>query len=347
MDRGTSSLQQRLLKSQQYVIYAASLTYLLFVLLVSLVNPAGSLSRTFLLPRFGLALVLTLTSLAVGTLPQLMRWICLAAYLGCLLAVMAEIPRVLGGDQSLLQLFLWQNVSVLISFLVLGSRWGLGVNVLTLLTILGSLMLRGPYSMAQLADWLTVCLTLTITTYVSYLIMTFIEGNLLTHEQDQGKLLAARQDALTMVYGRGAIEEELERAMSYSRQHNTPMSVIVTDIDHFKGVNDLYGHATGDDVLRAVAKRLRRAVGSSGGMVGRWGGEEFIVLLPGLAKPEALVIAERLRREISGQPLADLDITASFGVASYRGASDTADQLFGRADQAMYEAKNLGRNAVR
>ena len=347
MDRRTGSLQQRLLKSQQYVIYAASLTYVLFVLLVSLVNPVSPGPQTFLLPRFGLALLLTLTSLAVWAMPQRMRWIYLTAYVGCLLAVMAEIPRVLGADQSVLQLFLWQSVSVLISFLILGSRWGLAANMLTLLTILGSLILRGPFSMAQLADWLTVCLTLTITTYVSYLVVTFIEGNLLTHEQDQGKLLAARQDALTMVYGRGAIEEELERAMSYSRQHNTPMSVIVTDIDHFKSVNDLYGHATGDDVLRAVAKRLRRAVGSSGGMVGRWGGEEFIVLLPGLAKPEALVIAERLRREISGQPLADLDITASFGVASYRGAYDTADQLFGRADQAMYEAKNLGRNAVR
>ncbi len=347
MDRRTGSLQQRLLKSQQYVIYAASLTYVLFVLLVALVNPAGPGAQTFLLPRFGLALLLTLTSLAVWAAPQRLRWIYLAAYGGCLLAVMVEIPRLLGANQNLMQLFLWQSVSVLISFLILGSRWGLGANALTLLTILGSLMLRGPFSMAQLADWLTVCLTLTITTYVSYLVTTFIEGNLLTHEQDQGKLLAARQDALTMVYGRGAIEEELERAMSYSRQHNTPLSVIVTDIDHFKSVNDLYGHGTGDDVLRAVAKRLRRAVGSSGGMVGRWGGEEFIVLLPGLAKPEALVIAERLRREISGRPLADLDITASFGVASYRGAHDTADQLFGRADQAMYEAKNLGRNAVR
>ncbi|MBB6015761.1 GGDEF domain-containing protein [Deinococcus radiopugnans] len=347
MERRTGSLQQRLLNSQQYVVYAASLTYVLFVLLVTLANPAGPVLQTFLAPRFGLAALLLLTSLLVWAEPQRLRQIYLLTYVGCLLTLVFEIPRVLSADQNLLQLFLWQSVNVPISFLILGSRWGLGANVLTLLTLLGSLTLHGPFSMAQLADWLTVSLTLTITTYVSYLIMTFIEGNLLTHEQDQGRLRAARQDALTMVYGRGAIEEELERAMNHSRQHNTPMSVIVTDIDHFKSVNDLYGHATGDDVLRAVAKRLRRAVGSGGGMVGRWGGEEFIVLLPGLAKPEALVVAERLRREISGQPLADLEITASFGVASYRGANDTADQLFGRADQAMYEAKNLGRNAVR
>lgn len=347
MNGRADSLRQRLLKTQQSVVYAASLTYVLFFLLVTLVNPTGPVSRPFLVPRSGLALLVLLTSLLVWAAPQRIRPLYLLTYAGCLLTLVFEMSRAMSADQNLLQLFLWQGVNVLISFLILGSRWGLGANVLTLLTLLGALTLHGPFSMAQLADWLTVCLTLTVTTAVSYLTMTLIEGSLLAHERDQGRLRAARQDALTMVYGRGAIEEELERAMHHARQHNTPMSVIVTDIDHFKSINDLYGHTTGDDVLRAVAKRLRRAVGSGGGVVGRWGGEEFIVLLPGQARPEALVVAERLRREISGQPLADLNITASFGVASYRGASDTADQLFGRADQAMYEAKHLGRNAVR
>ncbi|MFK7604392.1 GGDEF domain-containing protein [Deinococcus sp. SM5_A1] len=342
-----STLQQRLLKSQQYVVYAASLTYVVFVLLGAMVDPPRSFPQAFQTPKFGFTLLAGLTCVAVYLWPLRIRTVYLVAYVGCLLALALEIPRLLSADLSVMQLFLWQSANVMMSFLLLGSRWGLGANVLTLLTILISLMLRGPFTGAQLADWLTVCLTLGITAYVSYLVMAFIEGNLLTHEQDQGKLRAARQDALTGVYGRGAIEEELERAMAYSQKNNTPMSVIVTDIDHFKSVNDLYGHATGDDVLRAVAKRLRRAVGGGGGMVRRWGGEEFIMLLPGLAKPDVLVVAERLRREICDQPLADLDITASFGVASYRGLKDTTDQLFGRADQCMYDAKNAGRNTVR
>ncbi|CAM3899134.1 GGDEF domain-containing protein [Deinococcus frigens] len=341
-----STLQHRLLRSQQYALYAASLTYVVYLLLGALVDPPVSLAQAVQTPRFGLTLLTGLACLAVWRWPQEIRTVYLVAYGGCLLALALEIPRLLDTDLSVLQLFLWQSVNVLVSFLLLGSRWGLGVNVLSLLTILVSLTLRGPLTGAQLADWLTVCMILAITAYVSYLVMTFIEGNLLTHEQDQGRLRAARQDALTAVYGRGAIEEELERAMDDSRKNNTPMSVIVTDIDHFKSVNDQHGHATGDDVLRAVAKRLRRTVGG-GGLVGRWGGEEFIVLLPELARPEALIIAERLRREISDQPLADLNITASFGVASYQGTNDTPNQLFGRADQAMYQAKNGGRNAVR
>lgn len=347
MNRRRSLLQNRLLKNQQYVAYASGLTYVLFVVLVTLVNPPAPFPQLLLTPKFGLVALVLLGCLAVRAAPQAIRWIYLAAYVGSMFSVTYEIPRLMAPETSLLQLYLWQSVNVLISFLILGSRWGVGISGLTLLTILGALTLQGPISGPKLADWLTVCLTLAMTSYISYLVMVFVEGNLLAHEQDQGKLLAARQDALTMVYGRGAIEEELERAMGYSRRNNTPMSVIVTDIDHFKSVNDRYGHATGDDVLRAVAKRLRRTVGSGGGVVGRWGGEEFIVLLPGVAKPDAQAVAERLRQEICDQPLADLNVTASFGVASYRGANDTTDQLFGRADQAMYEAKNAGRNAVR
>ncbi|GGL67391.1 hypothetical protein GCM10010840_01720 [Deinococcus aerolatus] len=347
MDRRKSSLQNRLFRSQQYVVYAAGLTYVLFVLLVTLVDPPVPFSHVLQTPRLGVALVVLVACLAVWAAPQWLRWIYLLAYGGGLLSLIFEVPHLLASESNLLQLYVWQSVNVLISFLILGSRVGMGVSLLTLLTLLGTLSLQGPLRQAQLVDWMTVCLTLAITAYISHLVMVFIEGNLLVHQQDQGKLLAARQDALTMVYGRGAIEEELERAMGYSRRHNTPMSVIVTDIDHFKSVNDRYGHATGDDVLRAVAKRLRRTVGGGGGVVGRWGGEEFIVLLPGVAKPDAQAVAERLRREICDQPLADLNVTASFGVASYRGANDTTDQLFGRADQAMYEAKNAGRNAVR
>nr|WP_255639203.1 GGDEF domain-containing protein [Deinococcus betulae] len=154
-------------------------------------------------------------------------------------------------------------------------------------------------------------------------------------------------DAVTEVLGRGAIEEELERAAQHAAQARTPLSIIMTDIDHFKRVNDDHGHATGDDVLRATAKRLRRSVSGSGGLVGRWGGEEFIVLLPGVARTDAMKVAERLRSEVSAEAVAGLHITASFGVAAMRGAHDSIDELFSRADSALYHAKRAGRNVVR
>ncbi|MDV6373819.1 GGDEF domain-containing protein [Deinococcus arenicola] len=328
------------------MIYIAALAYGVFMLLSALIGSPSSFPEASTAPRYVLLIGVVLVCLAVWARPRQIRSIFLAFSCAYLPTLILEISSLLSTGTSPTQVCLWASVNVLISFLILGSRWGAALNALTLVAIFVTLLLRGPLSTAEMADWLTVCLVLVTLSFISYLMVTFIESNLLAHEQDSEKLRAARQDALTAVYGRGAIGEELERAMAYAQKHNTPMSVIVTDIDHFKSVNDQYGHATGDDVLRAIAKRLRRAVGGSG-MVGRWGGEEFIILLPGLAKPEALVVAERLRREIYDQPLADLSVTASFGVASYRGVNDTTDHLFGRADQAMYEAKKAGRNAVR
>ncbi|PNY82838.1 hypothetical protein CVO96_03400 [Deinococcus koreensis] len=267
--------------------------------------------------------------------------------LSYLVVTVFEVPRSVAYGEMPMHLTLWLTMNVLVSFVVFGSRQGAGLNLLSLGVMLVALVVRGPLAAAQLSDWVTASVVMGVTGVIAYILMTFIENNLLQHAQDSEKLRAARQDAVTDVYGRGAIEEELTHAMEHARKTNSPLSIVVTDIDHFKSVNDRYGHAFGDDVLRAVGKRLRRNVGGIGGMVGRWGGEEFIVLLPGLAKPDALVLAERLRREVGETPLAGLDVTASFGVASYRGSGDTADQLFGRADMAMYEAKRSGRNAVR
>ena len=246
-----------------------------------------------------------------------------------------------------MHLTLWLTLNVLVSFVVFGARQGAALIAVSVAVMLGALIVHGPLAPPQLSDWVTVAVVMGVTGIIAYTLMNFIENNMLQHAEDSEKLRAARLDAVTDVYGRGAIEEELHHAMDHARRINSPLSIVVADIDHFKQVNDQHGHAFGDDVLRAVGKRLRRNVGGIGGMVGRWGGEEFIVLLPGVAKPDALVLAERLRREIGDTPLAGLPVTASFGVASYRGSGDTPDQLFGRADMAMYEAKRSGRNAVR
>jgi diguanylate cyclase (GGDEF)-like protein len=119
------------------------------------------------------------------------------------------------------------------------------------------------------------------------------------------------------------------------------------DIDHFKRINDCFGHATGDEVLKKVA-RIARSVMRGDDVVGRIGGEEFVCLLSGLDRQRALALAERLRRAVSEGDRSDgLPVTTiSLGVALLR-AGDTSTSLLERADAALYEAKEAGRNQVR
>ncbi|GHF34924.1 diguanylate cyclase (GGDEF)-like protein [Deinococcus metalli] len=346
MSRRTTPLQDLLLRSQLAAVLAASAAYVAYALLTALIDPPGAFPLAYQTPKYWAAVVAAATIVALTAVPHRLKTVYLAAAAGYAVATLFELPRAATGGMSV-HLMLWLTLNVLVSFVVFGARPAAALNALGTLLLLGAVVVRGPLPAAQRADWITAVIVMGVAGMIAYTLMTFIENNLLQHAQDSEKLLAARQDAVTDVYGRGAIEEELHHAMEHANRTNTPMSIVVTDIDHFKQVNDQHGHAFGDDVLRAVGKRLRRNVGGIGGMVGRWGGEEFIVLLPGLSKPDALALAERLRREIGDTPLAGLPVTASFGVASYRGTGDTPDQLFGRADMAMYEAKRSGRNAVR
>jgi diguanylate cyclase (GGDEF)-like protein len=132
----------------------------------------------------------------------------------------------------------------------------------------------------------------------------------------------------------------------------SPFGVLMVDLDHFKRVNDTYGHLAGDEVLKAVAGTMRRSVRDYD-TVGRFGGEEFVVLLPGLRNRDVLATAERIRRAISQLrvPLPDSDIvlstlSASIGVAVYPDAASGVDELVHAADAALYRAKRAGRNRV-
>ncbi|WP_407571017.1 diguanylate cyclase [Deinococcus altitudinis] len=122
-------------------------------------------------------------------------------------------------------------------------------------------------------------------------------------------------------------------------------SVVLLDIDHFKSVNDTFGHASGDTVLRAVAEVLQSFLRQRD-LAGRWGGEEFVLVLPGVPLTQAGRIAERLRQRIeSADVLKDCRVTASFGVTCWQ-PGDSLEAVMGRADSAMYRAKHLGRNRV-
>jgi len=154
-------------------------------------------------------------------------------------------------------------------------------------------------------------------------------------------------DGLTGLANRRAATEALHAEAARAERLQTPFSVVLADLDGFKDVNDEYGHAVGDAVLRAFAAVLRETVRESD-VAGRWGGEEFLLLLPGADEEGAAQLAERIRiglggRSIPGAP--GLRVTASFGVAEYAGESNS-EQLVVAADSALYEAKRAGRDRV-
>jgi diguanylate cyclase (GGDEF)-like protein len=154
----------------------------------------------------------------------------------------------------------------------------------------------------------------------------------------------ASTDKLTGVYNRRTWDVEIRREFSKARRQEHTLGMVMTDLDHFKRVNDEHGHQRGDRVLREFAERLQQAVRASD-TVYRLGGEEFAVLLPGTDIEQARVTAEKLRELVAGAPLDGLPITASFGVAETDG-NESPDEFFRRADQAMYAAKAGGRNRV-
>jgi len=158
----------------------------------------------------------------------------------------------------------------------------------------------------------------------------------------------ATHDPLTGMWNRGAILESLEKEVWRSRREGLSLGLLIADLDHFKSVNDTYGHPVGDTVLREVTRRMATDVRPYDA-VGRYGGEEFLVLLPGCNDSETRAKAERLREAVSGELIAtaggNLKITMSVGgVATSEWPQDTSNQILQRADAALYRAKKEGRD---
>lgn len=156
-------------------------------------------------------------------------------------------------------------------------------------------------------------------------------------------------DPLTGCFNRRLFEQRMQAEMERCKRYPAPLALVFVDIDHFKAINDAHGHAAGDEVLRAVATLLRDSARSQVDWVVRFGGEEFIIVLPERGSADGAVLAERLRRLIEFTPInvngQQLMVTASFGVAEFE-PDDGIDELVSRADAALYRAKDLGRNRV-
>jgi diguanylate cyclase (GGDEF)-like protein len=158
----------------------------------------------------------------------------------------------------------------------------------------------------------------------------------------------ATRDSLTGILNRGAIHALLQQEIERARREEQPLVAVMADVDHFKRINDIYGHQCGDSVLREVTQRLRSAIRTYDSL-GRYGGEEFLILIPGLGDAESVHLIERIRKIIEEKTFlcgeASLHVTCSFGVA-WLGAGDDLEALIHAADQALYQAKANGRNRV-
>lgn len=165
-------------------------------------------------------------------------------------------------------------------------------------------------------------------------------------EANKRLITLSTTDTLTTLANRYQLNNALKQALSSAGRYTRPLSVIIIDLDYFKRVNDLYGHHAGDTVLQESARILRENCRESD-TVGRWGGEEFLIICPETDKYEAAQLAEKLRALIPSYSMIYAHTqTASFGVSAYED-SDTQESIVIRADEALYRAKNSGRNCVR
>ena len=164
------------------------------------------------------------------------------------------------------------------------------------------------------------------------------------NDQHQAMRELSLRDPLTSLHNRYHLMEQVPKIIETARQTKKPLSMLVIDIDHFKVVNDTYGHSTGDVVLVNTSEALRGFI-SNNMLLVRYGGEEFVMLFPGVNLRQAMAGAERIRERLASLNPGGIPITASFGAAEWH-PDESFDELFRRADACVYEAKAGGRNQV-
>lgn len=246
-----------------------------------------------------------------------------------------------------------------------GIRWNLVFYGLCLAIVIGDWPGRYPYPAPTVMRLLISLAMVMITSTIYERLRQQFQQRMLQEHQDlldeQYRLQAANAriehlaitDPLTGVYNRSILVERLTADLAATHAAQTPLAIILCDLDHFKLINDTYGHLVGDQVLQHITRILHDCVRQSGDWIVRYGGEEFLLVLPETDETAAVQVAERIRQMMTEQiiyhSLCPITVTASFGVVATSGAppdADTITRLLHQADERLYQAKQAGRNRV-
>ncbi|HUY54489.1 MAG TPA: GGDEF domain-containing protein [Candidatus Nanopelagicaceae bacterium] len=219
------------------------------------------------------------------------------------------------GAIQFADLYIWVGIFAVLYF---GGRSAL-IHIAAAGAAYAVVLAIGPKDPNPVGDWCVVFGTLAVTAWVTYMLVGFLRSS-------------ARVDPLTGLPNRRSFDERLAEEVDRSRREHTALSVVMSDVDHFKTLNDSRGHAAGDQTLRALASSWRRAVRGGGDVVARIGGDEFAMISPGAGASGVRGLIQRLREALPE------GVSVSFGAASWDGAESGVD-LLRRADEVMYQAK--------
>jgi diguanylate cyclase (GGDEF)-like protein len=207
----------------------------------------------------------------------------------------------------------------------------------------------GPYTGSEQIQQTLYWITLTFSASLFLVLFTLTTTTAVALDVMEDLRRESQTDPLSGLLNRRGFEEGINAAIRQARRKGMPLALVVCDLDHFKSINDTYGHASGDNVIATFAGCLRRTLGE-GHLIGRIGGEEFAILVQGANLSTARLFAEGARTAFTSLAIPDLPTaircSASFGVAEI-GKDESVASLFDRADQALYQAKKAGRNCVR
>lgn len=316
-----------------------------------LVSPVDRLAYPLMLSVFSASLVALQVRPAM--LPAV-EWICFSSFAVFALINMASIVFALEAETSLYRmatLAQWLPLIYIVAFIFFDTREAVGLSSLIYLAFLAAVLWRFlsgrpliaqdesfPILINMLGAHPIYIVTLTgVARLKTHFVDAKVDASLLSH--------AANVDYLTGVMSRRATAHELQSALAEALRAERCLAVLLIDIDHFKQVNDRFGHDAGDDVLVTVAAALREQLRPSD-RLGRWGGEEFLIIARPIGMDAAIALSERLRAHIERLALPHATpVTLSVGVAMAR-PGDTPEALVKRADEALYRAKQRGRNRV-
>ncbi|WP_165795412.1 terpene synthase family protein [Deinococcus koreensis] len=303
-----------------------------------------------------LALPLLAVALLSLLLLQLMgrvtvRWIeraffgvAATAFMAKFVFTVAHSPAI--PDAALAQVYIWTPFLYVLAFLIDGSRSAirrsLVVYVIGVLIGLYGVLSGALSNVRYLLDFYLAGAMILILLYVLATLRHHV-SQLQTQVGEMRRL--AHLDPLTGVSNRRQLDLQLSQEVLRSERYGSSWSVILFDLDDFKKINDRHGHAAGDEVLRQTAELMQRELRTTD-LLGRWGGEEFLILAVQIDLPYARILAERLCRALAAHRMPEVGrVTASFGIATYR-TGEGAESLLRRADAALYSAKHAGKNRV-